>query len=145
MLECRAGDLLRGEGFVGAGNAELACLKLDIGLGGLQQVGGYFLSFVDKFIGCDRGRGAAENGGAGRKGAAAPRCGIGVAVGNPNVIRVDAEPVGDDDLVHRVVALTMRNGTGNDGERAGGFELDADGFPGKLCGLFDEICDTDPA
>ena len=113
---------------VGARDREGAVGELDVGLRGLEQMGGDLLGFCDGLVaGHDDGR-AADRQRAGAVGAVAPLHLAGIAVHYVNVFDRDTEPVGDQLREGGLVALALGLRARQDRDGARGAEADLGAF-----------------
>ena len=91
-------------GAIGAGDRKDAVGECDVGLRGLQQVGGDRFRLGDDLLGGEIDRRAAQRRRARAAAAFADRHLVGVALDVLHLVGVDAEPVADELLVDRLVA-----------------------------------------
>ena len=121
--------------------------EFDIGLGGFHHMRGDLLRLGDDLVGGERRGAAAEHRGARGEGAAAVGRHVGVAHAARGC-RSESMPSlsRQDDLVHRLVALAVRDRARDHRHRAAGIE--AAPSPSRrmrLRGLLDDVGDADAA
>jgi hypothetical protein len=83
--------------------------EFDVVLGRLQRVRRNLSRLDDDFVGRHCRSTAAEHGGTPGVGAAAVGCQIGVGMREADVGRVETRPMAQQDLVHRLVTLAVRD------------------------------------
>ncbi len=114
---------------VGAGDAELAVLELDVALGGFEHVGGDLLGLGLDLVERLDDRRHADGARARAVGAHAELHLVGVAVHDRDVVDRNAEPVGDKLGERGLVALTVAVRASENLDRAGRVDPDLGRFP----------------
>src|SRR5262249_35063205 len=121
----REGDVLDGLGAVWrALDRELAGLVDEIFGRGLQQVRGELARLVENLARSDRGRGPGHRGRAARVGAEGVGRRVRIALLDLDVLRGNAQLLGQDLRVRRLVALALRLGAEARDGLAGGMDAD---------------------
>ena len=113
------GDLAERLGAVGAGDRELAVLELDVGLGGLEQMGRDLPALVDHLVERLDQRRAADRQRARAVGSHAERNARGVAMHDVDILDRHAEPLGHKLREGGLVTLAVAVGAGENGDAAG--------------------------
>ena len=124
------GDLLDGLAVVGsAADEEIAVLVLDIGLGGLQQVGGQGDCLLLYLAGAEGEGAAADHGGAAAVGTPAHWRRVGIAVDHLHVVHRDAQLIGHYLGEGGFLALAVGGRADEDVDLAGGVEAHCRALP----------------
>ena len=142
-------DIDQSDRAVGALDGEVAVVEADIGLGGLQQMGGDTLGLVDNLFRRPLQRRAADADRARAKGSFAVGHHVGVAIDDVDLIEVEAEQFRSDLAERRFVSLSVGVGTHRHGDAAIAFETNCGAF--LVChrqwpaGDFDNASDAEAA
>ena len=113
----------------GSPDEEIAVLVIDVGLGGLQQVGCQGDSLVLNLAGAQGQRAAAHHGGTAAVGSPAHGRGVGVTVNDLHVVYRNAQLLGKNLGKGGFFALSVGRSTNEDVHLAGGVEADRGTFP----------------
>ena len=113
---------------------ELAVAQLDVLRRRLELMGDDRLGLGRDLVGRSRRRLAADGERARAVRVEPEWTGVGVAVDHLDLLRVDAELVGDDLREPRLVTLAVRGRAGVQSDRAGAVDADRGGFPDRRPG-----------
>ncbi len=128
---------------VGAGDGEGAVVEFDVACVGLEMVRGDNLALVDDLVRRLGQRAAAQAGGTGAKGAMAVGHLVSVALDIADLLEFKPQPVGQQLLEDRLVALPVIVGAEFDGRAAVGVEADLRTLVEQAGGLFDGVGDAE--
>ena len=130
---------------VGSRHAEGAVDEFEIGLRGLQQMGGDRFRLFDDLLGRAQHGGAAERRRARAAGAAADGQRVGIAFRDPQRRRVDAERLADNLLVDRLMPLAVADRADEKRRSARGVEAQQRALLARRAGALDGVGNPDAA
>jgi hypothetical protein len=137
------GHILQSDRAVGADDAKGPVGEFDVILGRFQRVRCDPMRLGNYLVGRDRRGAAAEHGGARGIGAAAVGCQIGVGMRHADVGLVEPKPMAQQDLVHRLVALAVRDRARDHRYRPAWVESHHYRLALRLRGLLDDVGKAD--
>ena len=130
---------------IGVDHAERPVDEFDVVLSRLHRMRRELARLGDDLVGGNRRGTAAEHGGARGVGTATVGGEIGVGVRHTDVGLVETKAVAQQDLVHRLVPLAVRDRAGDHRDRAAGIEPHHHRLALRLRGLLDDIGKADAA